>query len=133
MYPLAIISYSDNGFWIQQHSVRIHNQAVQFKCRASKKTKLVNTVEMAYVYKSAICDTLLWKKITTQKHMYIKQYVEEPKVATVGVLVLIGSLAGWASMRQMEPNCRGGYKIVQKVHSVTAPDTLQEDLPQQWC
>lgn len=83
MYPLAIISYSDNGFWIQQHSVRIHNQAVQFKCPASKKTKLVNTVDMDYVYKSAICDTLLWKKITTQKHIYIKQYVEEPKVATV--------------------------------------------------
>lgn len=62
--------------------MRICNQAVQFKCPASKKTKLVTTVEMAYIYKSSICDTLFCRKITTQKHIYIKKKVEE-KVVTV--------------------------------------------------
>lgn len=63
--------------------MRIRNQPVQFKCPASKKTKLVTTAEMACIYKSSICDTLFWRKTATQKHIYIKWYVEEPKVAGV--------------------------------------------------
>lgn len=64
--------------------MRIRNQAVQFKCPASKKTKLVNTVEMAYVYKSAICDTLFWKNLLLRNTSISSSMLKNLKCAVWG-------------------------------------------------